>query len=451
MPTTLVRFGRWTVRAEPAKTRAAYTGLVAASERCGCNICKNYQGARERIFDLEARAVLDQLGIDYRREIEVLHTHRIARGRHAYEGWFHLFGAIEAGRDARVHRGGDAYALELEPCGESLSFGFTSRLAQTRLGVHHRAARAARVRGDRAVGAGHRRALMIRAPAGRVVHGDNLDVLRGLPDASIDLVYIDPPFNTGKRQSRTILRTVRAAEGGDRIGFGGKRYATTRLGERGFADAFDDYHGFLMPRLVEAHRVLKSTGSLYFHIDYREVHYCKVMLDGIFGRDNFRNEIIWAYDYGARTTKKWPAKHDNILYYAKDAARVFFDAQAVERIPYMAPELVGPEKAARGKLPTDTWWHTIVSPTGKEKLGYPTQKPLGILRRIVSASCPRGGTVLDFFAGSGTAGAAALEHGASFVLVDASIEAIAVMRRRFARDSRVVFADAGPRERVTSR
>jgi site-specific DNA-methyltransferase (adenine-specific) len=265
----------------------------------------------------------------------------------------------------------------------------------------------------------------------RVIHGDNLEVLRGMADASFDLVYIDPPFNTGRAQKRTTLKTVRAPNG-DRVGFGGRRYATTRIAERSFADRFDDYLGFLEPRIVEARRVLKPTGSLYFHVDYREVHYCKVMIDGVFGREAFYNEIIWAYDYGARTKRRWPPKHDNILVYAKDPARYFFDADAVDRIPYMAPGLVGPEKAARGKLPTDTWWHTIVSPTGKEKLGYPTQKPLGVVQRIVRASSPPGGRVLDFFAGSGTTGAAALACGREFVLVDDNPEAIAVMRRRFA-------------------
>ena len=264
-----------------------------------------------------------------------------------------------------------------------------------------------------------------------VVHADNLEVLASLPDASFDLVYVDPPFNTGKRQTRTHLKTVRS-EDGDRTGFGGNRYTTVRVGESSFADAFDDYLGFLEPRMVHAYRVLKPTGALYLHLDYREVHYCKVMLDGIFGRKNFQNEIIWAYDYGARSTKKWPAKHDTILYYAKNAETVFFDLSEVDRIPYMAPGLVGEEKAARGKLPTDTWWHTIVSPTGKEKLGYSTQKPIGVLRRIVKASCPRGGMVLDFFAGSGTTGAAALEHDCGFLLVDESPEAIEVMKRRFA-------------------
>jgi site-specific DNA-methyltransferase (adenine-specific) len=265
---------------------------------------------------------------------------------------------------------------------------------------------------------------------GRVVHGDNLDVLPTIPSGSIDLVYIDPPFNTGKVQKRTQLATKRSVDamGGDRTGFGGRRYATVRLGSRAFADTFDDYLAFLEPRLVEARRVLKPNGSFYFHIDYREAHYCKVLLDGLFGRASFMNEIIWAYDYGARTTKKWPPKHDTILFYAKDPKRYVWNQDAIDRIPYMAPGLVGPEKAARGKLPTDTWWHTIVSPTGKEKLGYPTQKPLG----IVGASSPPGGVVLDFFAGSGTTGAAALEAGRSFVLVDESAEAISVMKKRFA-------------------
>jgi site-specific DNA-methyltransferase (adenine-specific) len=276
---------------------------------------------------------------------------------------------------------------------------------------------------------------------GLVIHGDNLAVLPGLADASVDLIYIDPPFNTGKPQSRPQLRTERVAEGedGDRTGFGGARYRTTRLGSTSFADKFDDYLAFLEPRLVEAHRLLKPTGSLYFHIDYREVHYCKVLLDHVFGRDCFLNEIIWAYDYGGRPRNRWPPKHDNILFYARDPERYYFDREDVDRIPYMAPSLVGPEKAARGKLPTDTWWHTIVSPTGKEKLGYATQKPLGVVERIVRASCPVGGLVLDFFAGSGTAGAAALARDRRFVLIDQSPDAFQVMQRRFAGDPTVRF------------
>ena len=264
----------------------------------------------------------------------------------------------------------------------------------------------------------------------RVIHGDCLDVLRVLPDASVDLVYVDPPFNTGRTQRRDRLVTVRD-DAGDRTGFAGRRYRTEKLArDDGFADRFDDYLAFLEPRLREAHRVLAPSGSLYFHIDYREVHYCKVLLDGIFGRASFLNEIIWAYDYGARTTKRWPAKHDNILFYARDPKRYWFDTAEVDRIPYMAPGLVGPEKAARGKLPTDTWWHTIVSPTGKEKTGYPTQKPLKLLDRIVRASSNAGSLVIDPFCGSGTTLVAAAAAGRRFVGSDIGDLAITTTRSR---------------------
>jgi site-specific DNA-methyltransferase (adenine-specific) len=274
-----------------------------------------------------------------------------------------------------------------------------------------------------------------------VIHfGDNLPILRSLPAASAAMVYIDPPFNTGKRQARAHLKTIRS-ESGDRTGFKGQRYQTSKIGERAFADAFDDYLAFLEPRLQEARRLLTPNGSLYFHIDYREVHYCKLLLDEIFGRECFLNEIIWAYDYGARTRKKWPPKHDNILWYAKDPTDYIFNVDEIDRIPYMAPGLVGPEKAARGKLPTDTWWHTIVSPTGKEKTGYPTQKPLGILKRMVAASSHPGDTVLDFFAGSGTTGEAAIQLGRQFILVDNNPEALEVMHRRFASRSDVEWRD----------
>lgn len=264
----------------------------------------------------------------------------------------------------------------------------------------------------------------------RIYFGDNLEILRSLPSASVELIYIDPPFNTGKVQARTQLRTERS-ETGDRTGFTGQRYTTTRIGSKSYEDIFDDFLEFLEPRLAEAYRLLTPNGSLYFHIDYREVHYCKVLLDQIFGRSSFLNEIIWAYDYGARTKKKWPAKHDNILWYARDPENYIYNVDAIERIPYMAPGLVGPEKASRGKLPTDTWWHTIVPTNGREKTGYPTQKPLGILRRIIMASSTPGGVVLDFFAGSGTTGAACLELGRQFILVDSNIQALETMAKRF--------------------
>jgi site-specific DNA-methyltransferase (adenine-specific) len=276
---------------------------------------------------------------------------------------------------------------------------------------------------------------------GRVVLADNLAVLGSLPDDSIDLIYVDPPFNTGKRQTLRRLRTIRDEEAGDRTGFGGRRYRSIRLGAHSYLDVHDDYLDFLEPRLVEMRRVLRQAGTLYLHLDYREVHYAKVLCDAVFGRECFLNEVIWAYDYGARTRRRWPAKHDDILVYVKNTEGYWFDAEAVARIPYMAPGLVGPEKAARGKLPTDTWWQTIVPPAGKERTGYPTQKPVAILRRIVSASCPPGGLVADFFAGSGTAGAAALELGRRFLLVDSNPEAVSVMKRRFGSFEGVEFGD----------
>ena len=277
-------------------------------------------------------------------------------------------------------------------------------------------------------------------PSNRILLGDNLEILRTLPSASVPLIYIDPPFNTGRPQQRLRMRTVRDILG-DRTGFGGHRYRTelmktSETGESasgsGYPDTFDSLVDFLRPRLFEAHRILSATGSLFFHIDYREVHYCKVMLDEIFGRASFQNEIIWAYDYGARAKKRWPAKHDNILWYSRSPDSYTFNLDECDRIAYMAPTLVGEAKAARGKTPTDVWWHTIVSPTGKEKTGYPTQKPLGILERIVKVHSQPGDLVLDFFAGSGTTGEAAARNGRPFLLIDANPEAVRIMERRLA-------------------
>ncbi len=268
-------------------------------------------------------------------------------------------------------------------------------------------------------------------PVRRILFGDNLTWLRTLPDASVDLIYIDPPFNTGQARTYRRLRTVRD-EQGDRIGFQQRRYRTQVLGSMQFQDAFDDYLAFLAPRLEEAYRVLKPHGSFFIHLDYREVHYVKVFLDGLFGREAFMNEIIWAYDYGGRSKRRWPAKHDNILWYAKDPRRYTFNYEAIDRIPYMAPNLVGKEKARRGKTPTDVWWMTIVPTTGRERTGYPTQKPLKLLERIIRVHSNPGDVVLDFFAGSGTTGEAAARLGRGFILIDNNPEAIRVMRKRLA-------------------
>jgi len=287
----------------------------------------------------------------------------------------------------------------------------------------------------------------------RIIHADNLAVLPTLPDGRFTLIYLDPPFNTGRVQARQALRHVRQVETDDAdreasatetgigtiTGFAGKRYERIRGDLLRYDDRFDDYWAFLEPRLVEAWRLLADDGTLYLHLDYREAHYAKVLLDALFGRECFLNELIWAYDYGAKSKRRWPTKHDTILVYVKNPETYWFDSTAVDREPYMAPGLVTPEKAELGKLPTDVWWHTIVSPTGREKTGYPTQKPEGILRRIVQASTREGDWVLDFFAGSGTTGAVAATLGRRFVLVDEHPDAIAVMRGRFAEVAGVEF------------
>ncbi|MBT7692942.1 MAG: site-specific DNA-methyltransferase [Gemmatimonadales bacterium] len=274
-----------------------------------------------------------------------------------------------------------------------------------------------------------------------VIAAENSEALSALPSDFFQMIYLDPPFNTGRRQTRTSTKVKRVEMGG-RVGFKGQRYESVRERVISYDDGFEDYWMFLEPRLEEAWRLLTPTGTLYLHLDYRECHYAKVLLDALFGRDCFLNEIIWAYDYGARTKKKWPTKHDTILVYVKDPAGYYFNSEEVDREPYMAPGLVTPEKVAKGKLPTDVWWHTIVSPTGKEKTGYPTQKPEGVVRRMVQASTQPGDWVLDFFAGSGTLGAVAQKMERRFVLVDENPEAIRVMRSRLGVEtliSRVEF------------
>ena len=275
----------------------------------------------------------------------------------------------------------------------------------------------------------NREYLNIELKNNQIILGDNLHVLQKLPSNFFHLIYIDPPFNTGKTQKRERIK-VKASEDGERQGFGGKKYITEKYDSPAFQDAFDDYLSFLEPRLKEAYRVLASDGSFFIHIDPHEVHYVKVLLDDIFGRECFMNEIIWAYDYGGRSKRYWPRKHDNILWYVKDPENYTFNYEEIDRIPYMAPDLVGPEKAAIGKTPTDVWWMTIVPTNSKEKTGYPTQKPLKLLERIIKVHSNPGDWVLDFFAGSGTTGEAAAKHGRKFVLVDNNEEAVNIMKNR---------------------
>ena len=270
-------------------------------------------------------------------------------------------------------------------------------------------------------------------PINQIFKGDNLPILKSIPSDSVQLIYIDPPFNTGRTQSRGTTTTTRT-DAGNRVGFKGKRYDVVRETVLSYDDEFEDFWSFLEPRLEEAWRILNESGTLYLHLDYREAHYAKVLLDALFGRECFLNEIIWAYDYGGKSKNRWPSKHDTILVYVKDPAKYYFNSTEVDREPYMAPGLVTPEKVEKGKLPTDVWWHTIVSPTGKEKTGYPTQKPKGILRRIIQASSKPGDLILDFFAGSGTTGAVAAELKRNFILIDQNPESIEVISKRLAAD-----------------
>jgi site-specific DNA-methyltransferase (adenine-specific) len=269
----------------------------------------------------------------------------------------------------------------------------------------------------------------------QIILGDNQDVLRSLPSNFARLVYIDPPFNTGKKQKRDRIR-VQATDGeGDRTGFGGKNYVETKVESASYADDFEFFEDFLIPKIELAARCMTKDASLMVHLDYREVHYIKVALDKLFGRYGFINEIIWSYDYGGRPKDRWPNKHDTILWYVNDHKNYVFNYDEIDRIPYMAPGLVGAEKAERGKTPTDVWWNTIVPTNGHEKTGYPTQKPLGILNRIVRVHSNPGDTILDFFAGSGTTGDAAAQNGRNFVLVDKNIDAVQIAAKRLHRFS----------------
>ena len=265
----------------------------------------------------------------------------------------------------------------------------------------------------------------------QIILGDNLDVLPTLDKSSHRLIYIDPPFNTGKTQQRKRIQTTTDPDG-DRTGFAGRTYRSETIDSSAYADTFDDFCAFLLPRIEAALPLLTPDGSLFVHLDWREVHYVKVALDNLLGRESFMNEIIWAYDFGGRATRKWSAKHDTILWYALDPKHYVFNHDAMDRIPYMAPGLVTKEKAARGKTPTDVWWHTIVPTNGKEKTGYPTQKPLGIIERIINVHTNPGDRVLDFFAGSGTTGEAAAKHERGFTLIDRNPDAVDVMRERLA-------------------
>ncbi|MCS7161327.1 MAG: site-specific DNA-methyltransferase [Gemmatales bacterium] len=265
----------------------------------------------------------------------------------------------------------------------------------------------------------------------RIYFGDCLEVLRHWPEGFADLIYIDPPFNTGQTRR---LQTIRLGRGALlRRGFSGRQYKYQIVSDLSYSDnmPLEEYLDFLYHRILEGWRILKPTGSFFLHVDPRIVHYARWILDDVFGAERFINEIIWAYDYGGRPRDRFPPKHDNILWYAKSDTWTF-NVEEIERIPYMAPNLVSPDKAARGKLPTDVWWITIVPTNARERTGYPTQKPEKLLERIIRAASRPGDLVVDYFAGSGTTGAVARRLGRHWILVDINPQAVAVMQQRLA-------------------
>jgi site-specific DNA-methyltransferase (adenine-specific) len=266
----------------------------------------------------------------------------------------------------------------------------------------------------------------------KIILGDNAEVLPSLPKKFARLIYVDPPFNTGRVQRRDRIKVTATDGEGARGGFGGRRYDVAKVESGSYDDAFEDFEAFLMPRIEAALRCLTNDGSLFVHLDAREVHYIKVALDKLLGREHFMNEIIWSYDYGGRPKNRWPNKHDTILWYAANPEDYVFNFDEMDRIPYMAPGLVSKEKAERGKTPTDVWWHTIVPTNGHEKTGYPTQKPLGIVNRVIKVHSRPGDVALDFFGGSGTTAEAAARHERGFVLIDSNPEAVEIAARRLA-------------------
>lgn len=238
----------------------------------------------------------------------------------------------------------------------------------------------------------------------RIIHSYFRKAFEEDENGICSLIYIDPPFNTGDTQ---------------------------KLGANSYKDLLENsmWLAMMADAFDKAYELLDDHGSLFVHVDWRCSWKIRFILENQLNW-HFQNEIIWAYDYGGRSKKRYPRKHDNIYWYTKHPTNYTFNYDEIDRIPYMAPGLVGKEKAAKGKTITDCWWHTIVPTMGKERVGYPTQKPMGILERIVKVHSNPGDTVIDLFAGSGTTGDAAAKNGRNFVMVDSNEQAIEVMKKR---------------------
>ena len=264
----------------------------------------------------------------------------------------------------------------------------------------------------------------------RLLCADALALLATLADGAVDLAYADPPFATG---------LVRRAADGAGV-------------ERAYDDRLDDpeaYVAWLEPHLAELHRVLAPTGSLFLHLDHRMSAYARIALDGIFGRAGFRNEIVWRYGLGGRApANAFARKHDVLLFYARGPENTFHrlrgDITPAMNAKYAHADEHGRYQNAHGRRyylkggkPFDSVWDIpSIAPTSAERSGYPTQKPLALLERVLLATTDEGALVIDPFVGSGTTAVAAQRLGRRFVAGDRSAEAIAVTCERLQREAR---------------
>lgn len=256
---------------------------------------------------------------------------------------------------------------------------------------------------------------------------DNLQRLSQFPSDCIDLIYLDPPFFSN--------RTYEVIWGDE---------AEVRSFEDRWQGGIQVYVNWMRERVIEMHRVLKPTGSLYLHCDWHASHYLKVMLDEVFGENRFQNEVIWWYRGGGVSPKRWGRRHDNILFYSKgktwtfnvDPVRTPYSEASQERLKYKARAFRGDrvydnyEPNPLGKHPDDVFEIQPVMPSSKARLGYPTQKPPKLMERIVLASSNPNDIVLDPFAGCGMALLAAQQHGRKWIGIDISPTAVELMKRQ---------------------
>jgi DNA modification methylase len=242
----------------------------------------------------------------------------------------------------------------------------------------------------------------------RLFWGDNLHVMRQLPSESIDLIYIDPPFFSGKQYN---------------VIFGDQNEL------RSFSDIWEGglpgYLIWLNARIYEMKRLLAKTGSIYVHCDWHASHYIKQEMDKLFGHDCFLNHVVWLYGLGGSSPRYWPRKHDDLIWYSRLPDRQFFHAS---KVPATSQRMKGQEKKA-----PDYWDIPSINNMASERIGYPTQKPEALLERIILSSTPPGGTVADFFVGGGTTPAVAQRLGRRWIVCDQSRVAVAITADRLAR------------------